>query len=368
MCRAKGEGPRCSNGGDIRINRANKYSEKINKKVEAELERNDGKLSKRTEWQQRNAERRMIAAKNVSYATPRGVQRLQDKKDIEEQRISNLPENTPQEKAEKRACGREIKRLDATMERGVANRKMMYHNMRLVGDEKRETREKAMAQGSNTNHQAQKATPEQVDQAMKNNPDHALSLRSWDRDDVKDVAHLWTKERTGWSANENTRPPKGGEGDVVVPSRSNSISMMTADGSYAEARYDIHVRKNKKGKFVVSQRYIGATDWRDGGPMDEPPADTPEQRVGHLLASKKGRINRRDDTSINEFKSQKEATAFATKAQRSISQKASTRLALDSREAFVNRAAKPHGNDKLTKIGRQGGRHLYSESGYESLS
>lgn len=381
MCRAKAEGPRCSYGGEVRVNRAEKYEAKINQKAAQEMA-SKGKLSSHTEWQLRNVTRRNIAARNVYYATPRGQNSLRDEIAIEEQRIASNPLKTSKDKAEANASKRNIKNLSATLDRGIRNRKMMYRCEKLAGAEKRQIREKSMAQGGNTNVRAQKAYKNEVDAIKNLDEDTALSLQEWKEEDIKEDASLWTKERTGWEANDKTKPPANVEvtnakgvktkvdtsGEAVVPSRSNIITMATPDGSYAEARYDIHVRKNKKGQYVVSQRYIAASDWRDIGPMDEPPADTVEQKAGHLLASKKGRVSRRDKVSAEVFTSKAKAIEFATKAKRSISQKASVNLALDSRTALINRARKAHGAEPLTKVGRQGGRHLYSEAGYEGTS
>ena len=119
------------------------------------------------------------------------------------------------------------------------------------------------SQGVNINERAQKAYQCEIDAAMDKDKDYAVSLSQWDRGDVEKQVKHWVKERSSWQANDSTRPPKGGEGKAVVPSKSNLISMVTPDGSYAEARYDIHVRKNDKGKFVVSQRPpLGVFQWK----------------------------------------------------------------------------------------------------------
>ncbi len=381
MCRAKAEGPRCSYGGEVRVKRAEKYEAQITKKADNEMA-SKGKLSPHTEWQLRNVTRRNVAARNVYYATPRGQNALRDEVAIEEQRIASNPLKTAKDKTEANASKRNIKIMSTTLDRGIRNRKMMYRCDKLAGSEKRLIREKSMAQGGNTNIRAQKAYGTEIDAVKNLDEDTALALSEWKAEDIKDDVSLWTKERTGWEQNDNTKPPTNVEvenakgekskvdtdGEIVAPSRSNIITMATPDGSYAEARYDIHVRKNAKGQYVVSQRYIAASDWRDIGPMDEPPADTVEQKAGHLLASKKGRVSRRDKVSADVFTSKAKALAFATKAQRSISQKASLNLALDSRTALINRARKAHGAEALTKVGRQGGRHLYSEAGSEGTS
>lgn len=365
MCKAKDEGPRCSYGGRVRITRAEKYENRINAKAEREMA-TKGKLSARTEAQMRNVLRRNVAAKNVYYATPEGWRNLEADKDVMEQKLSNMPEGTVKEKSAKNGVSRKIAMLRNSIEKGQARRKAQtaarYFNRADRGavSEKKELRDKARAQGANINERAQKAYQPEIDAAMNADKDYAVSLQSWDRSDVEKQVPHWVKERSGWQANDNTRPPKGGEGEVVVPSKSNLISMVTPDGSYAEARYDVHVRKNDKGKFVVSQRYIAASDWRDAGIIDEPPADTPQQHVGHLLATKKGRVSRRDKVEVKEFKSKAEAVKFSEKAQRRISQASATNLAMDSREALISRAAKSHGAEAIAKVGRHDGRHLYS--------
>lgn len=353
MCKAKDVGPRCSSNGRLRVDRAEKYTTRIEAKRDSEIAKN-GKISANTARQLDNAERRMYQAKKVFYATPKGQEELQDKVNIEEHRLSNLKPNSKEHKLTKR----KINKLNAQMNQGQTDRKIMYANGQILEPgEKRDGRNKMRYQGAEVNERAQKCSPETAAQQKDLSKDVPLDIKPWEREQVKDLAPHWveTGTRTGWEENKNARPSKEHAGATkVIPTVSNSFRMNMPDGMVAEQRTDMHVLKNKSGGYTVEVRRTSAATNLQSSPIDTNGAD-----LGTLIASKRGIMERRVKVVSETFKTEKEALAFATKQKRSLSQTAAVDLAVRTRQSYVNWASKGNGQEPLQKSG-QPGTHLYS--------
>lgn len=353
MCKAKDDGPRCSSNGRLRVTRAENYTARIEAKRDREIAKN-GKISPKTARQLDNAERRMYQATKVFYATPKGQEDLQNRITIEEHRLNNLKSGTK----EHRETKRKINKLNKQMKQGQIDREMMYKNRDILEPgEKKEVRNKLIAQGAPMNERAQKCSPETAAKQKDLSKDTPLTFQTYTHDQVKDLAPHWveTGTRTGWAENKNIRPSKENAGATkVVPSISNSFRMNMPDGMVSEQRTDMHVLKNKNGGYTVEVRRTSAATNLQSSPIDTNGAD-----LGEIIASKRGIMERRVVLVNEKFKTEKEALAFANKEKRSLSQKASADLAVRTRQAYVNWAAKGNGQEPLQKAG-QPGTHLYS--------
>lgn len=358
MCKAKDEGPRCSYGGRIRKQRADKYMEKVTAKADAEMAKG-GKLSAKTKWQVDNARRRMRQADIVRNATPEGVRILTAEKDIEEQRFANLPDGAAGSKARalKSAVQRKINKFQKQIEKGVKDREIMRRNKQILEPgEKKNIRDKMIVQGAEMNVRAQRSTP-QTAQAQKNiAADKALVLKEWTESDVKELASHWVEDdtRTGWKENPTARPSTTVKGDKFTPSRSNMLRMNTPDGQVAEVRVDVHSIKTADGKYLVEIRRTSAST-----NLQSSPYDTTGGELGDIISSKTGVMSRRVQADFQQFNSQAEADNYAKKAQKSISQKMAVDLAVETRASLVKWAAKSGGKENLMKA-TQPGTHLYS--------
>lgn len=358
MCKAKDEGPRCSHGGRVRKERAEKYQSKVDAKADSEMARN-GKLSAKTEWQVDNARRRSRQAEVVYRATPAGVAALSDLRDIEVQRLSNMPDGKAgtKEGAAKRKVQQKINRLERGIEKGVKDREVMRRNKSLLEPgEKKNIRDKMIAQGANMNERAQRSTDATAARNRSVEDDKPLVLKEWTREDVKDLAGHWVEDdtRTGWTENPNIRPSKDLTGEKFAPSASNMLRMNMPDGMVAEVRVDTHCVKRPNGKFAVETRRTSAST-----NLQSSPYDTTGGEVGSLIASKTGAMSRRVQSDYVEFNTEAEAKAYTKKVQRSASQKMAEDLALETRSTLVKWAAKEGGKESLQKA-KQPGQHLYS--------
>lgn len=359
MCKAKDEGPRCSNGGRVRYDRAVRYQSKIQAKVDAEMERR-GELSPHTQWQAENAERRMYQAAVVRNATPAGWGQLEAERDIEERRLVNIKKKgtapgTPG-RTKRIASERKLARLNNLIEKGKRDREIMRMNKAILEPgEKRDIRDKMMAQGAEINVRAQRATAKTAANQKDASKDKPLELKSWSREDVSELAPHWVEDRTrtGWTA--NPAPRSKTKGERFAPTESNALRMNTPDGMVSEVRVDIHSVKTAGGKYVIEvRRASSATN------LQSSPYDTTGGKLGSILGSGKGQMSRSVVVESKEFDSQASATAFAKKVKASQSQRMAADLAVESRDALVRWAAKGGGQESLMKQ-RQAGRHLYSE-------
>lgn len=359
MCKAKDEGPRCSNGGRIRYERADRYQAKVKAKADAEMARR-GELSPHTQWQVENAERRMYQASVVRNATPAGWKQLEAERDIEERRLVNIKKKgtapgTPG-RTKRISCERKIARLNQLIEKGQRDREIMRKNKAILEPgEKKAIRDKMIAQGAEINSRAQRASAKTAAQQKDLSQDKPLELKSWTRDDVSDLAPHWVEDRTrtGWKA--NPAPRSKTKGERFAPTESNALRMNTPDGMVSEVRVDVHSIKTAAGKYAIEVRRASSST-----NLQSSPYDTTGGKLGSILGSGKGQMARSVVVETKEFNTQAEATSFAKKVKASQSQRMAVDLAVESREALVRWAAKGGGTEGLMKQ-RQAGRHLYSE-------
>lgn len=359
MCKAKDEGPRCSHGGRVRMERADRYMEKITAKADAEMAKR-GKLSPKTEAQLDNAQRRLRQAKIVFHATPAGWKKLEDERDIEVQRLSNMPKGKPgsKEASAIRKVEQKIRRLERQAEKGKKDREIMRRNKQILKPgEKRNIRNKMIAQGANMNERAQRSTDATAAMNKSLENDVPIELEEWTHEDVKGLATHWVEDdsRTGWQENPNIRQSKDLKGEKFAPSTSNMLRMNTPDGMVAEVRIDVHRVKKADGKYAVEVRRTSAATNLQSSPYDTVGGD-----LGSLISSKTGAMSRRVQSDYAEFKTEAEANAYAIKVQRSTSQKMADDLAVETRATLVKWAAKKGGQESLQKA-KQEGHHLYSK-------
>ena len=354
MCRAR-PGPRCSNGGEIRFNRAIKHLKAMMTAHEAEASLNDGRVAPERQRITDNAVRRLKAAERVFFATPRGQKSLEDNENTLSYMLQNMDRGTRFSRArrEYNSVERQLKQARQTRLEGIQSRKDQYADLHLVkGDvhpgfaqsgERRQARDEARARGAKISRLAQPMTQSDMDAALAANPSGALDIKEWP-DDVYDRAKNWVEKgtNTGWEENTITRP-KPEYGERVAPSVSRLVRLNTPDGQVVEGRADIHVTKNSDGKYVGSERLTVASSWEDASPID-----VTAQDIGHILSARRG-VNRRAGDKATEFRSLAEADAYAKRTRNGLNQRFIKEVARQGREAFVGRAHRAH--ESLTKRG-----------------
>lgn len=337
MCR-KRPGPRCSHSGRIRLDRSENHLAKTQAKYDSE--KAAGKVSARTQKQLDNGRRRHDAALRVYEATPKGHESIQSTIDQLSHKVTVLPEGE-KGSAERRLFNKTKRDLAASqrrLEEGIGSRKNQYLDYHMVGEERKLTRRYVQAQGGGVNKRAQPSAQSDMDEVLAKERGTALNIQQWPDEVYEARANTWVEKgtKTGWEANPNIRPPKGGEGERVAVPTSKAVRLNTPDGQIVEARHDVHVNKNTKGEYVVSERLTVASSWEDASPID-----VTTQEVGHIIASKRG-FNRKAQDDVQTFKTEKEATAYAAKVRNSVNQTLVKDSAKLGREAFIGRAHKPH--------------------------
>lgn len=339
MCRPR-TGPRCSNSGRIRLDRAKNNLAKAQAKHDSE--KAAGKVSARTEKQLKNARLRMDAANRVWESTPKGHEDIQHNIDKLRHQLTVLPEGTTGS-ADRRVLNRtkrELKSAERRLEDGIQSRKNQYRGYHKTEAERRALREYAQSQGAGINKRAQPgtATYEDMDKALAADKASALVLEQWDNEFYDDCANSWVEKgsKTAWEANPNVRPPKEGEGERVATPTSKAVRLNTPDGQIVEARADVFVTKSKSGEYLVTDRLTVASSWEDAAPID-----VTTQEVGHIIASKRG-VNRKPQQETVSFKTEREALSYANKVRNSVNQTLVVDSAKLGREAFIGRAKKFH--------------------------
>lgn len=333
MCRPR-TGPRCSHSGRIRRDRANKHLDEIQQRHDHE--KANGNVSARTDKQLRNARRRKDAALRVWEATPKGHEEIQSNIDQLEHKLTVIPEGKPGTPARREfnKTNRDLNNAKKRLAEGVKSRKDQYAGYHMTETERRALRQYAMAQGASINKRAQPSNQAHMDEALAANKAEALELRQWSDDFYDDHANSWVEKgtKTSWTANNRVQPPKEAKGTRVTPSTSKAVRLNLPDGQVVEGRADVHVTKNTKGQYLVSERLTVASSWEDAAPID-----VTTQDVGHIIASKRG-VNRKASTEVATFSSEAEAVSHAEKLRRRTNQSLVKDTARLGREGFVGRA------------------------------
>lgn len=347
MCRAR-PGPRCSNGGEIRFNRAIKHLKAMQVAHETEASMNDGKVAPERQRITDNAVRRLKAAEKVFFATPRGQKSLEDNENTLSYMLEKMDRGTQFSRArrEYNSVERQLKQARQTRLEGIQSRKDQYADLHLVkGDvhpgfaqsgERRQARDQARARGANISRLAQPMTQADMDAAIAADPAGALEIKEWP-DEVYDRAKNWVEKgtNTGWGENVYARP-KPEYGERVAPSVSRLVRLNTPDGQVVEGRADIHVTKNSAGKYIVSERLTIASSWEDASPID-----VTTQEIGHIISARRG-VNRRAGGKATEFRTQAEAESYAKRTRNGLNQRFVKDVARQGREALVGRAHRAH--------------------------
>jgi hypothetical protein len=347
MCRAR-PGPRCSNGGEIRFNRAIKHLKAMQLAHESEASLNEGKVSGERQRITDNAVRRLKAAEKVYFATPKGQLSLEDNENTLSYMLSNMDRGTPFSSArrEYRSVERQLKQARQARLEGIQSRKDQYADLHLVkGDvhpgfaqsgERRQARDETRARGGNISRLAQPMTQSDMDATLVADPVGALEVKEWPSE-VYDRAKNWVEKgtNTGWAENVYVRPDAA-YGERIAPSISRLVRLNTPDGQVVEGRADIHVTKNGAGKYVVSERLTVASSWEDASPID-----VTTQNIGHIISARRG-VNRRAGDKATEFNTQAEAEAYARRTRHGLNQRFVKDVARQGREAFVGRAHRLH--------------------------
>ena len=371
MCRAKDEGPRCSYGGRIRIEKAERRSAVIAERVAAYKESHEPdengeyKLPKRLQRNKDIADARIRQAQIVWHATNAGVAQLEDKISQEEIRRQNIDPNLPERKRTSlnKGVDRKIASFRNQIDKGNADRQTMRANKALLGSDKRLIREKMMAQGAPINSRSQKAGPDSIAHQKNAKADKALELKSWTKEDVKDLAQHWVEDdtRTGWKpANPNVRVNKnhkalaGKKVEVLGTPQSSYLRMNTPDGTVGEVRVDMYTLKTDDGKYHVQTR-----NTTHGTNLQSSPYDTVGLEHGSLIGSKTGAVEREAQIEVQTFDTKEEAERYAKKARNSISQKLAVDTAIKLRDATVRWAAQTGKQKKLQTV-HYAGEHLYT--------
>lgn len=354
MCRSR-PGPRCSNGGKIRITRAEKHLKAMQEVYDAEKSANGGTVTPARQRIYDNAVRRLEAAKKVYLATPAGAAKLQETIDQLEHKLTRIPRGNPNtpERREYNATERALKQNKREQAEGLAFRASSYQDLHLVkGDvrdrfpkegERRQARDEARARGMNVSGNAQPTRQEILDNVLASDRVSSLSVEAWP-DEAYERAGNWVEKgtNTGWQENSRVRP-KAGLGTVVGTPTSRIVRLNLPDGQIVESRADVFVTKNSAGKYVASETIVVSSSFEDASPIDVSPAT-----VGHIIASKRG-VNRKHGTNTREFNTEAEAKAYAQKIKNSLNQRFVKDSAKLAREALIGRARKPH--EALSKRG-----------------
>ena len=347
MCRAR-PGPRCSNGGEIRFNRAIRHLQAMTAAHEVEAAANGGRVSPERQRITDNAVRRLKAAERVFFATPKGQKSLEENENALEYMLQNMPHGTRFSRArrEYNSVERQLKQARQTRLEGIQSRKDQYADLHLVkGDvrpgfaqsgERRQSRDQVRARGGNISPLAQPMTQADMDAAFAADPVGSLNISEWP-DEVYGRANNWVEKgtNTGWGETTITRP-KAEYGERVAPSLMRLVRLNTPDGQVVEGRADIHVTKNAAGKYIVSERLTVASSWEDASPID-----VTAQDIGHIITARRG-VNRRAGDKATEFNTLADAQNYAKRTRNGLNQRFVKDVARLGREAFVGRAHRIH--------------------------
>lgn len=346
MCRAR-PGPRCSNSGLIRQTRAESHFVDQQAKYNEEANNNGGVVSAQRQRAFDNAQHRLDAANRVWHATPKGMGSIQDKLDIEEHRLTNLPQGNPNTVArrEYNATKREVSQLTKLHAEAVEFRKQSYADLKLVnGDvmpgftkdaERRQSRDESRTRGGDISKNAQPLINDAFDGRIAEEKSVALNMKQWTEEDYSRASH-WVERGTdtGWGTNGRLRPAPG-SGTSEGPAVTRMVRENTPDGQVVEGRADIHLTK-KGNKFLVSSTLTVASSFEDASPID---VTTQEQ--GSLIAGKRG-LNRKTIRDTKEFTTKAEAEKFVKSTRNSLNQTFHKDVAKLGRDGIVGRAKKPH--------------------------
>lgn len=354
MCRER-PGPRCSNGGSKRFNKAKRHHDAVRERYLAAEER--GHVPSRLSKQMSKARLRLSAAERVYDQTPDGQQRLRERieatrLDIESRFGGVVPAAGTEARDQYNVSNRHREALTKRLEDGISGREGSYKDLSLVKGERSRLRRQALARGGEMGPNGHPLSQDM--QAVYRGEAEGMRLRRWNKEDVTRAAS-WIEHgaNPAYHRNANLRPferARDDEGYMVELGAkvdgeepfSKRVRLNTPDGQVVEGRHDVFLTKNEEGKYVVSLRSTVASSWEDASPID-----VTKQDLGHIL-KERALISRADHKSVvGTFTSKAEAKRAVTRVKREFDYAGTT--ARMGRDALVTRVARR--NSELQRRG-----------------
>lgn len=300
MCRER-PGPRCSDTGERRFNRALTHFTAVSQRYEAALLRADGDPSRvraRLRKQMSKAQNRLNAAQQVYWATPRGQALLRERVESYQDRLdTQFPSGEPDSSNRvahlrwsnlNNSIVRDTNRIDE----GIARRASGYADLHMVKGERRVLRQQATVRGGHLGPNAHPLTPERAAALRESLTASGVKLREWGVDEVARAGN-WVEHGsdTGFVEHATARTFRVGrdeEGNRIevgnkvpgVAPLSRLMRVNSPDGQVVEGRHEVFVTQNQSGKYVVSVRSRAVASWEDAAPIDQT-----KQDLGHLISS-----------------------------------------------------------------------------------
>lgn len=361
MCRER-PGPRCSDGGWKRYQKAKTNFELVNASYQSSLEQHSGdteRVPRRLRAKMSRASNRLNAAQQVYWATPHGQDELRERQGrYQAQLDSNFPSGAPEDESTSeylrwKNLDSSVRRTEKRINEGIERRRGSYSDLKLVKGERRVLREQATARGGHLGRNAHPLSEANATSMREQLDAHGVSLREWNEDDVS-RASSWVEHGSDASfrANTTVRPFQQGrdeDGNRVQLGRvlddvkpvSRTIRVNSPDGQVVEARHDIFLTKNDNGQYIVSVRSRAVSSWEDASPIDNT-----KQDLGHLLTDRRlSHVESKHVYSVSTSKA--EAKRSMTQAKRS--HRSAQVTALMGRDILTARAAR-----RSTSLQRRG--------------
>jgi hypothetical protein len=348
MCRAR-PGPRCSNGGIKRHDKAVRNLDQIQQRYDRAVDdRGEERVPKRLKDQLKRAELRLNAAQNVFWATPQGQENLRENITNAEATLATYGDSAPAPRTAARAEYTRVQRaLTVSQNRlreGISRRSNSYSDLAMVSNERSALRKESLNRGGEMGSNAHPLRPETAE--ARRETAGSLNIREWEEADVE-RASTWveTGANPNFVRNPRVRPFSHARDEngsrVQVGTKvegeepySKVLRLNTPDGQVVEGRHDFHLTKNDAGQYVVSVRSTVAASWEDSAPID-----VTQQGLGHILADGTGIGRAESKMVVGTYTSKRAAIAARTQAKRDF--QADKVTALMGRDTLASRAGTP---------------------------
>lgn len=288
MCKAR-PGPRCSDDGRKRLNKAEKNFEKRQQEAQKYID-DEKPVHEKVAHRLRDAELRLEQAKRVYYATPQGQKGLAEE-------ITSLRDSLPKRKPSPSKKGalklwREkndrIDRLENLLSEGIARRANSTRDYNEFIAERPVLRQEAINRGAEISPTAQR-NKSGIDYTTGKPAKVSLGELT-DTQLARADSWVETGADSPWDKRPDIRAPKKIDGENIGEKATDSISKITRlsmpDGSVVEGRHDLHITKNDDEKYVLSMRTTVAASFEDASPVDKN-----TQELGHMLKNTRGKDN-----------------------------------------------------------------------------
>lgn len=368
MCRAMtgGNGRRCSGHGANRLIKAIKNDQKIVREIsEFKKEHPNRVVPKRMRTKEANSISRTNAAYRTYYMTNVGM------RDLDNQINESVAAAEKARRSKKKNCGvvaREHNKR-ANVAQGIKNEMLQLrdsasHGSALMAPLAYDKDGKAItdpttgkhlnmrqatqlwmrANGCQVRETGQYISQEQAEKQVKELSEKYAKagmkpqkpvLNEWDEKDLRKHAKNWIDHSSSGVWKDSAAMPKGKGLEKVSPSRTKIFKLTSPDGSLSEVKTDMHVVKNKEGKyFVQTRRTIAMTNIQTAAKQIHG-FDT-----GEMIKHKVGIIEDREVIDEQSFSSAKEAEAYRKKQVRRLNAHNASDVAVLSRKAHVRRMEK----------------------------